>query len=87
MKVSIFLQNILLKNWGKNSKTTDQLQSGAEVITEFLKTAGIDTNGMFIEDGSGLSPLNAINTRELVHLLVYMKNKGKYFTRIYFFAS
>ncbi len=38
---------------------------------------------MFIEDGSGLSPLDAINTRELVHLLVYMKNKGKYFTEFY----
>jgi D-alanyl-D-alanine carboxypeptidase/D-alanyl-D-alanine-endopeptidase (penicillin-binding protein 4) len=38
---------------------------------------------MFIEDGSGLSPLNAINTRELVRLLVYMKNKGKYFSEYY----
>ena len=53
--------------------------SGADVINEFLKSSGIDTNGMFIEDGSGLSPLNAVNTRELVRLLVYMKNKGKYF--------
>ena len=46
---------------------------------EFLKNSGIDTNGMFIEDGSGMSPLNAINTRELVRLLIYMKNNGKHF--------
>jgi len=38
---------------------------------------------MFIEDGSGLSPVNAINTKELVRLLVYMKNKGKYFNEFY----
>jgi D-alanyl-D-alanine carboxypeptidase/D-alanyl-D-alanine-endopeptidase (penicillin-binding protein 4) len=38
---------------------------------------------MFIEDGSGLSPMNSVNTRELVHLLVYMKNRGKYFTQYY----
>jgi D-alanyl-D-alanine carboxypeptidase/D-alanyl-D-alanine-endopeptidase (penicillin-binding protein 4) len=38
---------------------------------------------MFIEDGSGLSPLNAVNTRELVRLLVYMKNRGKYFSEYY----
>jgi D-alanyl-D-alanine carboxypeptidase/D-alanyl-D-alanine-endopeptidase (penicillin-binding protein 4) len=38
---------------------------------------------MFIEDGSGLSPVNSINTRELVRLLVYMKNRGKYFSEYY----
>ena len=27
----------------------------------FLNESGIKTDGMFIEDGSGLSPLNAIN--------------------------
>ena len=38
---------------------------------------------MFIEDGSGLSSLDAINTKELVRLLVYMRNKGKYPTEFY----
>ena len=38
---------------------------------------------MFIEDGSGLSPLDAINTQELVRLLNYMENKGKYFPEYY----
>ncbi|MGD0756873.1 MAG: D-alanyl-D-alanine carboxypeptidase/D-alanyl-D-alanine-endopeptidase [Bacteroidales bacterium] len=73
----------LIKELGKRFKNNGSTASGAEVITEFLKNSGIDTNGMFIEDGSGLSPLNAINTRELVRLLVYMKNKGKYFSDYY----
>jgi D-alanyl-D-alanine carboxypeptidase/D-alanyl-D-alanine-endopeptidase (penicillin-binding protein 4) len=38
---------------------------------------------MFIEDGSGLSPLDALNSRELVNLLYYMKNHGKYFSEYY----
>jgi serine-type D-Ala-D-Ala carboxypeptidase/endopeptidase (penicillin-binding protein 4) len=69
----------LVKELGKKFKNDGSTASGVKVILEFLKNSGIDTNGMFIEDGSGLSPVNAINTRELVRLLVYMKNKGQYF--------
>jgi D-alanyl-D-alanine carboxypeptidase/D-alanyl-D-alanine-endopeptidase (penicillin-binding protein 4) len=82
--VNLFAEH-LIKELGKKFKNNGSTESGSEVITEFLKTAGIDTNGMFIEDGSGLSPLDAINTREVVRLLVYMKNKGKYFNE--YFAS
>lgn len=70
----------LIKELGKKFRNDGSTASGVKVILEFLKNSGIDTNGMFIEDGSGLSPVNAINTRELVRLLVYMKNKGKYFS-------
>jgi D-alanyl-D-alanine carboxypeptidase/D-alanyl-D-alanine-endopeptidase (penicillin-binding protein 4) len=80
--VNLFAEH-LIKELGKKFKNDGSTASGAKVITEFLKNSGIDTNGMFIEDGSGLSPLNAINTRELVRLLVYMKLKGKYFSDYY----
>jgi D-alanyl-D-alanine carboxypeptidase/D-alanyl-D-alanine-endopeptidase (penicillin-binding protein 4) len=80
--VNLFAEH-LIKELGKKIKNIGSTASGAEVINEFLKGSGIDTNGMFIEDGSGLSPLNAVNTRELVRLLVYMKNKGKYFSEYY----
>ena len=80
--VNLFAEH-LIKELGKKIKNVGSTASGAEVINEFLKGSGIDTNGMFIEDGSGLSPLNAVNTRELVRLLVYMKNKGKYFSEYY----
>jgi len=72
--VNLFAEH-LIKELGKKFKNNGSTASGAQVIIEFLKNSGIDTNGMFIEDGSGLSPLNAINTRELVRLLVYMKNR------------
>jgi len=80
--VNLFAEH-LIKELGKKFKNNGSTESGAEVITEFLKTAGIDPNGMFIEDGSGLSPMDAINTREVVRLLVYMKNKGKYFNEYF----
>jgi len=69
----------LTKELGKKFKNTGSTDAGIEVINEWLKTAGINTNGIFLEDGSGLSPLNAINTREMVRLLVYMRKKGHYF--------
>jgi D-alanyl-D-alanine carboxypeptidase/D-alanyl-D-alanine-endopeptidase (penicillin-binding protein 4) len=80
--VNLFAEH-LIKELGKKFKKIGSTASGAEVINGFLKNSGIDTNGIFIEDGSGLSPLDAITTRELVHLLVYMKNSGKYFTEYY----
>jgi D-alanyl-D-alanine carboxypeptidase/D-alanyl-D-alanine-endopeptidase (penicillin-binding protein 4) len=69
----------LTKELGKKFKNTGSTEAGIEVINEFLKTIGINTNGIFLEDGSGLSPLNAINTREMVRLLVYMRKNSDYF--------
>jgi D-alanyl-D-alanine carboxypeptidase/D-alanyl-D-alanine-endopeptidase (penicillin-binding protein 4) len=80
--VNLFAEH-LIKELGKKFRNEGSTSAGTLVVNEFLKSVGIDTNGMFIEDGSGLSPVNAVNTRELVRLLVYMKNKGKYFTEYY----
>jgi D-alanyl-D-alanine carboxypeptidase/D-alanyl-D-alanine-endopeptidase (penicillin-binding protein 4) len=75
----------LLKELGKVIKKNGSTSSGTEVLTEFLNGAGIDTEGMFLEDGSGLSPLDAVNAQGMTDLLFYMKNKAKYFND--FFAS
>jgi D-alanyl-D-alanine carboxypeptidase/D-alanyl-D-alanine-endopeptidase (penicillin-binding protein 4) len=73
----------LIKELGKKYKKTGSTAAGIEVIIDFLKNAGIRTDGMFIEDGSGLSPVNSINTRELVNLLFYMKYNGRYYSEYY----
>ena len=73
----------LIKELGKKFKNNGSTAAGSAVITEFLLNSGININGIFIEDGSGLSPLNAVNTRELVRLLVFMKSKGRYFNEFY----
>jgi D-alanyl-D-alanine carboxypeptidase/D-alanyl-D-alanine-endopeptidase (penicillin-binding protein 4) len=73
----------LTKELGKVFKNKGSTEAGVEVIKEFLTKAGINTGGLFIEDGSGLSPLDAINSRELVRLLCYMKTNGKDFNEYF----
>lgn len=73
----------LTKELGKVYKNNGSTASGIEVIRSFLDNAGINTKGMFIEDGSGLSPQNSINSKELVNLLIYMKKNGRYFSEYY----
>jgi D-alanyl-D-alanine carboxypeptidase/D-alanyl-D-alanine-endopeptidase (penicillin-binding protein 4) len=73
----------LIKELGKVFRLKGSTESGVEVVYEFLKKAGINAEGMFIEDGSGLSPLDAVNAMELTRLLYFMKRQGKYFNEFY----
>lgn len=75
----------LAKELGKRFRQSGSTAAGVDVVKEFLKNTGVNTDGVFIEDGSGLSPLDAINSRAMTSLLLYMKNKCKYYT--YFFGS
>lgn len=68
----------LLKELGLLFKGRGTTQAGTEVLYSFLAGAGVDTNGFFIEDGSGLSPLNAVTSKGLAGLLLLMKKKAKY---------
>lgn len=51
-------------------------KQSASYIKEFWKNKGVDTSGIFIYDGSGLSPSNAISAGLLTDLLVYMSKKS-----------
>jgi serine-type D-Ala-D-Ala carboxypeptidase/endopeptidase (penicillin-binding protein 4) len=73
----------LVKEIGKVYGKSGSTEKGIQCITEFLNLSGISTEGLFIEDGSGLSPLNAINAEGIVALLYFMKMKGKYFNEFY----
>lgn len=80
--VNLFAEH-LVKELGKKFRNNGSTEAGTEVVNEFLTQAGINTNGLFLMDGSGLSPLNAVTTRELVRLLIYLRNHGKYFADFY----
>jgi serine-type D-Ala-D-Ala carboxypeptidase/endopeptidase (penicillin-binding protein 4) len=73
----------LAKEMGKVFRNTGSTEAGIEVINEFLSGTGTNIEGMFIEDGSGLSPLDAVNSKAMTGLLLYMKKKGKYFNEFY----
>ncbi len=47
-----------------------------KMINWFWKKRGINTSGIFIHDGSGLSRHNAIDTKSFVEILNYMLNKS-----------
>ncbi len=60
-------------------KSGEQI-SGATAITEFLKSKGINTEGMFIYDGSGLSRFNAISSLHLAEALYYFRGTKGFMT-------
>lgn len=69
----------LVKELGKKYLDTGSFDAGLAVIKLFLDSAGINTNGMYMEDGSGLSPVNSVNSNTLAGTLLYMRSHGKYF--------
>jgi serine-type D-Ala-D-Ala carboxypeptidase/endopeptidase (penicillin-binding protein 4) len=69
----------LTKHIGLLYKHNGSTESGIEVILEFLKSYGVETDGINMVDGSGLSPVNSISSRELARLLYLMKTKSKQF--------
>ncbi|MFZ2339242.1 MAG: D-alanyl-D-alanine carboxypeptidase/D-alanyl-D-alanine-endopeptidase [Bacteroidales bacterium] len=62
----------LLKEIGLQFKGKGTTKSGIEILYSFIQDAGADTSGFFIEDGSGLSPLNAVTSKGLAGLMLYM---------------
>jgi serine-type D-Ala-D-Ala carboxypeptidase/endopeptidase (penicillin-binding protein 4) len=69
----------LVKELGKQFRHSGTTTAGLDVIRDFLSGAGIDKGGLFLEDGSGLSPLDAVNALTMTRLLCFMKNKGSHY--------
>ena len=68
----------LVKELGKVFHGSGSTEAGVSVVRNFLRNNGIGEEGMFIEDGSGLSPLDAVNASSMTSLLLFMKNHAKY---------
>ncbi len=73
-----FLDHCGLKLIGKAQTGED-----AKALMKFWEEKGMDIQGLYITDGSGLSQYNAITPRQMVYLLNYMKNKSSYFTHYF----
>lgn len=53
------------------------LDEGINKTNELWKSCGLDTDALFMFDGSGLSPSNAVSPAFMCDLLVYMQAKSK----------
>lgn len=76
-----FYAEQLLKTLGYEKEKYGSVANGLKVVKNFLSTTGINTEGVSIVDGSGLSRLNLVSPRQFISLLSYMykHNLFKYF--------
>jgi D-alanyl-D-alanine carboxypeptidase/D-alanyl-D-alanine-endopeptidase (penicillin-binding protein 4) len=58
-------------------------EDGCQLVMQFWKEKGLDMNGFFMNDGSGLSRFNAITANQMVDILNYMRNKSANSTDFY----
>ena len=81
--LNLYAEHLLCEIGRKNSGEAST-GKGIEVLQQYLEENGIDTQGFFPADGSGLSRSNALTAKTMVETLKRMYD-GKY--RTLFFAS
>lgn len=69
----VLLRHVALEKTGSADPT-----KGTEAIEAFWKTKGVDTEGVFVYDGSGLSRYNAVTPHFVVSVLRHMKRSNRF---------
>lgn len=77
VSMNLYAEHLLYWLGISKYKSGDQ-GSGATALIEYWKSKGINTEGMFIYDGSGLSRFNAISSLQLAEALKYFRNTKGY---------
>ena len=68
------LANQIALTQSKSGSTAE----GVEAIDDYWTSKGIDTKGMYLRDGSGLSPNNVLSTYQLTAILCKMRKSPHY---------
>lgn len=58
-----------VKSIGKKIKNDGSLEAGVAAISEFWRARGIETSGMYMEDGSGLSARNNVSAKIMTEIM------------------
>ncbi len=67
----------MLKTMGKRKKGEGSTEKGVEAVKEFWTQRGMDMEGFFMEDGSGLSPRNGVTSYQMSQIMrKTAKDKG-----------
>jgi len=80
--INLFAEHLLFEI-GYAQKKIGNYNSSLESVFEFWKNKGMEMDGFYMYDGSGLSRSNAITSRQMVFILNYMKWNSKSFTAFY----
>ena len=73
----------ILKAIGLKQKKEASTKAGAEAIQEYWQKEGIDTQGLYITDGSGLAGSNGLTAGQLCEIM-YKTSKKAWFNDFYF---
>lgn len=68
----------LLKHLSLQQDSVANYATALKIVRRFWADKGLDVSGLFLYDGSGLSPKNAVSPDFICNLLVYMRTKSAY---------
>jgi serine-type D-Ala-D-Ala carboxypeptidase/endopeptidase (penicillin-binding protein 4) len=74
----VILRTIAFQQTGYGSN-----EKGTALVKQFWQSKGIDTEGLFMQDGSGLSPRNGITPNQLASMLRTIALDNQWFTPFY----
>ncbi len=75
--VNSYAEN-LLNHLGLEIKNNSETIFGAQALKEFWQSKGMNTEGLFIADGSGLSRANGITVKQITFILEYMQSSKEF---------
>ncbi len=73
----------LLNHVGRRNNSVGSTKKGTDEVVRFWKERKMDTDGLFLIDGSGLSRYNAVTANQFTFLLQYMYKNSKYLKSFY----
>jgi len=73
----------LLAQMGLKKYGTGDAEAGTKAVVRFWKNKGLDVRGMNIYDGSGISRYNSLTAKQLVSVVLYMKDSSNNFNTYY----
>lgn len=65
-------------DYENSGKESAGLNGGLKVISDFLESRELNTSGLYMTDGSGLSRSNALSSSFITSFLVYMSSEASY---------
>jgi serine-type D-Ala-D-Ala carboxypeptidase/endopeptidase (penicillin-binding protein 4) len=74
--VNLFAEHLVMQIAAEKTGQGNR-EKGIEIIKEFWHSKGIETDNLFMEDGSGLSHFNAISPDQITSILLFMAKKSE----------